>query len=112
MPKYTFVCSSCKHEFQSLVSVKVKELNCPQCSSLCTRNMPNIGDAQVSEIIDKKFGTKWKQDQKELVATRREDYYWSKMVSEHSLQTSLENGWVYFDEKGQLQVHTKPPGRR
>ena len=77
--------------------------------------MPVISGQEVRETVDTYVGTKWKQDQKDLVKERKADYFWEIEVPKkvnsgiYSLQTMLENGWVYVDDKGKLQTRTKPP---
>ncbi len=79
------------------------------------RALPNIKAPQVTENVDKHFGKSWKQDQKELLKERKADYFWSVEVPRlvnsgiYSLETMLENQWVYYDEKGNLCTRTKPP---
>lgn len=116
MPKYSFVCSSCKLDRQYSVSVRTKTMTCPICAGTMDRQLPRVGKAQVEETVNQLTNTVWKQDHKSIVKERKEDYYWRylvpKLVEEHSLETSLQNGWCYYDEQGNLQIHTKPPGKR
>ena len=114
MPKYRFVCGSCKRTEQSSVAVRTKTLTCPICAGSMERQLPVIKDTQVEETVNQLTNTTWKQDQREIVKARKEDYYWKhmvpKLVEEHSLQTALENKWVYYAEDGSLKIYDKPPG--
>lgn len=114
MPKYTFNCE-CGYSTQKIVSRNKKSISCPECGKEVTRSMPRLsGAVDVEENVDD-FKKKWKKDQKQLLDERQQKYYWEhevpKMVNSgvYGLDTMLENGWVYYDEKGQLQTRTKPP---
>ena len=102
-----------------MVSSSVFHIKCANCEAEMNRQLPSLnGPAEVRETIDKLSGVEWKQDQKEILKGRRDDYYWSvevpRMVNsgKYSAETMLENGWIYIDDKGQVHTHTKPPGRR
>lgn len=114
MAKYRFSCSSCNREKQIYVSTSTKQCQC-ECGADMNRKLPNIGGAQVNELHDKYTNKSLVQDHKEIVSERKLDYYWSvevpKMVNSgtYELDTMLERGWVYYDEKGNLVTRTKPP---
>ncbi len=116
MPKYRFRCNACNREEQVNVAVRTKTLTCPICAASMERQLPIIKGTQVEETVNQLTNTTWKQDQKAIVQARKEDYYWKymvpKLVEESSLQTALENKWVYYAEDGSLKVYDKPPGRR
>lgn len=119
MPKYTFKCSNCSNEMQMFVSVKTKTFACKDCGMSMDRKLPKLsGQADVNETIDDYTGIVHRADQREIVEQRRNEYYWSvevpRMVNSgtYSVQTMLDMGWIYLDEKNQIQIHTKPPHRR
>jgi len=119
MPRYSFICSNCQHGFDDYVDVKIKELECPDCSSVSARQLPKLGGApEVTEVVDKFLGTKHKKDQKELIKERNEEFYWKVEVPRlaadpiYGLDTKLENGWIWVDDSGKINVHTKPPHKR
>lgn len=116
MPKFTFVCEECEHSLQKHTNKKTFKVECPMCGSDANRQLPKIADPEVRETVDSYTGRKWKQDQKELLKERRDDYYWSvevpRLVQKYSLETCLEQGWVWIDDEGKLHVHTKPPHKR
>lgn len=122
MPKYTFECPTCAHIAQLFVPKDIKEVLCKECDSdiesLMYRRLPKIAGQEVLEVVDALTNTKWKQDHQEIVSERSEDYYWSVEVPRfvesgtYLEETMLEQGWIYYDEKGHMQIHTKPPGRR
>ena len=118
MPKYTFLCSECGSSTQRYVSRKTRELDCA-CGAKMLRQVPRLsGPPEVKETVDKFFNVQLPQDHKEQIRERSDEYYWSVEVprlvnsGKYSLETMLEMGWVYFDEKNQLQVQTKPPSKR
>lgn len=114
MPKYTFVCEKCKSEKQIYVSLSTKTHTC-ECGAEMARKLPNIRGTQVNELHDKYMNKSLVQDHKEILNERKQDYYWAvevpKMVNSgtYELETMLERGWVYYDEKGNLVTRTKPP---
>lgn len=115
MPKYTYECESCHTKIQKFASIKDKTQVCPECEAVMHRQMPNIKAPRVNETVDKYSNKKHFGDQKEILKERKLDYYWKhevpKMVESgvYGLDTMLEKGWVYYDEKGDLVTRTKPP---
>ena len=116
MPVYVYICKNCSNEEKIFASVKCKILPCKVCKEYMSRKMPVLsGHVQVSEIIDKYTNKKWKQDQEEILSDRKAEYFWRvevpRMVNSgtYSIETMLENGWIYFDDKEQVHVRTKPP---
>ena len=119
MPKYSFQCPSCGAETQMYVPPLVKQVECKTCSSTMDRQMPSLnGPANVREVIDKHTGITWTDGQQDMVKERREEYYWTievpKFVSSgtYSLETMLENGWIWVDDADKIHIHDKPPHRR
>lgn len=81
--------------------------------------MPRLaGQSQVNETIDKHSGIVWQADQQESIKARRDKYYWEQEVPRfvhsgvYGLDTMLENGWVYLNEKEEMCIHNKPPSER
>ena len=116
MPKFTFVCKSCNHSEQKFTTVSKKIVKCDKCGEDAQRQLPRLGKPEVRETVDSYTGKKWRQDQKELLNERHDEYYWSvevpRLVQKYSLETCLEQDWVWIDDDGKLHVHTKPPHRR
>lgn len=77
--------------------------------------MPTIRGLKNTETVDKFTNKKHFSDQKEIINERKLDYYWEvevpKMVNSgiYELDTMLEQGWVYYNEKNELVTRTKPP---
>lgn len=116
MPKFTFLCEKCKHSVQKFKPITTKTIKCEKCGEDAHRQLPKLANPEVRETVDKHTGKKWKQDQKAMLAERRDEYYWSvevpRLVSKYSLETCLEQGWVWVDDDGKLHIHTKPPHKR
>lgn len=115
MPKYTFKCE-CGNVKQYITSSEMKTCKCRECGSEMNRQLPTLnGSVEVKELIDKYTNTSWKEDQTKLLEDRKKTYFWEvevpRMVNSgvYSLETMLENGWVYYSPKGELLTRTKPP---
>lgn len=114
MAKYTFACEKCGTTKQMYTSSSTKQCQC-DCGGDMSRQMPKIRGIQTNELIDKYSNKSLPADHKEVLAERKEDYYWSvevpKMVNSgtYGLDTMLERNWVYYDEKHNLITRTKPP---
>lgn len=116
MPKYTFHCSICGHNRQKVTSASVREIECTNCLNRATRIPPTLnGPSNVTEVVDEYTGIVRRRDQQEEVKQRRDEYYWSVEVPRfvqsgtYSVKTMLENNWIYFDDKEQMHIRTKPP---
>lgn len=116
MAKYTFACPSCKNSTQKYGGPDSGvNYNCSQCGTTMVRQMPKLAGLKTTEVVDKYTNAKQVTDQKELLSERKLDYYWEKLVPEmvnsgtYSIETMLEKGWVYYDEKKNLVTRTKPP---
>lgn len=114
MPKYNFTCAKCGLSLQKFTNVSSKTIPC-ECGEEMDRKMPNISGMKVSEVVDKYTNKKHFADQKEIIQERKLDYYWEKLVPEmvnsgtYTIETMLEKGWVYYDEKHNLITRNKPP---
>lgn len=117
MAKVTFKCSACNALIQKFTSSKKPKAIC-ECGSEMKRQMPKLsGAAEVTEVIDKYSNKKWKLNQKEILEDRKAEYFWSVEVPKkvnsgvYEIDTMLELGWIYFDDKEEIQIRTKPPQR-
>lgn len=115
MPKYKFLCSSCNKEKYHYTSMDKESMPCGECGGLAQRQFPTINGQQVTEMVDSLTGATWQQDQKEKMHARNENNFWEvevpRLVQKYSLPTCLENGWLTYNEKGELVIG-KPPSRR
>lgn len=116
MPKYTFKCKLCGKTKQTYTSASCKVIKCfDYCSAVMERQMPKINGLRITETVDKFTNKKHIQDHDEILKERKSDYYWKVVVPEmvdsgtYTLQTMLEQNWVYYDEKNKLVTRTKPP---
>lgn len=119
MPKYTFLCSSCGTSEQKYVPRLVMDIPCPICNRTALRQMPELnGPSSVTEVIDKYTGITHRRDQKEEVKERQEEYYWTVEVPRfvasgvYSIDTMLENGWIWIDDNNTINIYKVPPHRR
>lgn len=113
MPKYSYKCKKCKAIWQQMNSVSANTSPCP-CGGIAARQMPKLSGVRNTETVDKITNKKHIANQKEIVKERKLDYYWEvevpNMVNSgtYSIETMLEQGWVYHNEKGELVTRTKP----
>ena len=114
MPKYTYECESCHNQLQKYASVKDKTQECPECKAIMNRQMPKLSPVKSTEKIDKFMGVTHMEDHDNILKERKSDHYWGTIVPEmvdsgtYTLETMLEQGWVYYNEKGELTTRTKP----
>ena len=117
MPKYRFICDTCKAEEVKYTSASVFSTSCKICSSATHRQIPSsVEPPTVKELVDSYTGIHLQPDNKEILESRRSEYFWAvevpRLVQEYSPEHSLREGWTYIDEKGKIQIHTKPPHKR
>lgn len=114
MPKYTFECQKCQEKTQKYCPSAAMVFMC-SCGGELKRQPPRIIGADVTETVDQYTNVKWKQNQEEMLHERSMDHFYEhevpRLINEYSLKVCLEEGWLYYDEKGQLQIRKKPPQR-
>lgn len=115
MPKYVFVCNKCTKTISKYASVETEKLLCSECDGSMIRQLPNISGQEVRETVDSVTGVTWHQDQKEKQQARKEEYFWEvevpRLVEKYSVETCLENGWLTYNEKGELVIGKAPSKR-
>lgn len=115
MPKYVFLCASCKLELERFESPKVETIECPSCSASMKRQFPGSGSQTVREVIDPYTNVRTAPDEKEQNKARKTDYFWDvevpRLIQTYSLQTCLEEGWLVYNDKGEMVIN-KPPSKR
>ena len=118
MPRYKFKCTSCDKIEPRRVKVGTTNIDC-ECGNKMVWQMPTLnGASEVLETVDKDSGTEWRADHKDDLEKRKAEYFWKHEVPRlvdsgvYGLDTLLENGWIIINEKGQIEVQTKPPHRR
>jgi len=115
MPKYHFICPSCKDEKELYVSAKTEVALCSICATLMERQLPQSGSQTVTEIVDSFTGVRNEEDQRLKTKDRKTDHFWEvevpRLVQTYSLQTCLEEKWLIYNDKGELVIN-KPPTKR
>jgi len=119
MPKYSFKCRQCESLIQMYVSRLTETVACKSCQDTMDRQLPTLnGPSNVREVIDKNTGITWTDGQQDMIKDRKSQYYWSVEVPRfvnsgtYSLETMLENQWIYVDDAGKIHTNTKPPDKR
>lgn len=116
MPKYIFDCPNCHHECTRYVPSTVERLECPVCKDSMSRRLPTIDTpTEVRELVDPYLNKRLLKDHKEALKERREKYYWEvevpRLIEKYSLETCLENGWLKYNDKGELVINKAPSKR-
>lgn len=115
MAKYIFQCSVCEERGHRYVTSKTIEQTCPKCSGVMNRELPTTNSTEVRETIDTYTNKRWSKDHTAIMKDRRDNHYWDvevpRLIETHSVQTSLEQGWLVYNDKGELVIN-KPPSKR
>jgi putative FmdB family regulatory protein len=114
MPKYSFHCNKCDKTKLIYTSSDTKKVSC-ECGSEMDRSLPNIAIQRVTETVDTYTNIKRDQNHDEMIKQRRDDYYWNievpRLIQRYSLKTCLEQQWLKYNDKGELEIN-KPPSKR
>lgn len=116
MPKYVFSCSVCAAKTHKYVPTTVEAITCPQCGKTMSRDLPNTNSpTEVRELVDPFTNVTWGKDHEAVMKQRKEDYFWEvevpRLVQTYSTETCIENGWLKYNDKGELVIN-KPPKKR
>lgn len=116
MPKYNFTCAKCETTTHKYVSTSVETLPCNVCGTQMTRELPNTNSpTEVREIVDPYTNRTWGKDHEAVMKKRKEDHYWEvevpRLVQTYSTETCIEQGWLVYNDKGELVIN-KPPSKR
>lgn len=116
MPKYIFSCNSCATKTHKYVPTTVETIPCKACGEQMNRDLPNTNSAtEVREVVDPYTNKRWGKDHEAVMKKRKEDHYWEvevpRLVQTYSLETCLEQGWLIYNDKGELVIN-KPPSKR
>lgn len=118
MAKFTFECENCGSVKQIIVSHTKKTIQC-ECGSAMQRKLPTSDSkCTVKEIVDPYTNQQQIPDQKDCIKERHEKYFWTvempRLVQsgKYCISTILRNGWGIINDKGELELHTKPPSER
>lgn len=116
MPKYNFTCAKCQTTSHKYVPTSVETLPCSVCGEATVRELPNTNSpTEVREVVDPYTNRKWGKDHEAVMKKRKEDHYWEvevpRLVQTYSIETCLEQGWLVYNDKGELVIN-KPPSKR
>ena len=116
MPKYNFTCSKCEATSHKYVPITVETLPCGVCGTDMTREFPNTNSqTEVRELVDPYTNKTWGKDHEAILKKRKEDHYWEvevpRLVQTYSTETCIEQGWLIYNDKGELVIN-KPPSKR
>jgi hypothetical protein len=86
------------------------------CGEQMDRELPNTNSpTEVRELVDPFTNVTWGKDHEAVMKQRKEDYFWEvevpRLVEKYSTETCLENGWLIYNDKGELIIN-KPPKKR
>lgn len=108
MAKYRFQCEGCQAIIELYVSKEVEVVKHGECGSWATRLFPNIGSKKVTETVDPFLGIRHEEDNRKQLEDRRIEYFWEvevpRLVQTYSTETCLEEGWLVYNEKGELVI--------
>jgi len=108
MAKYRFKCDPCSKTVERYTSASTKSLPCKDCSTAMTRLLPNVGSKKVTEVVDTYLNVKHEEDHRKQLEDRRIEHFWSvevpRLVQTYSTATCLEEGWLVYNEKGELVI--------
>ena len=114
MPKFRFSCT-CGKEVEQFSSPKVEETDCPACGNKMKRQFPGSGSQQVREVVDSFTNTRQIPDAKIENLDRKTEYFWEvevpRLIQTYSLETCLDEGWLTYNDKGELVIGKSPNKR-
>jgi hypothetical protein len=83
-------------------------LPCKECGAQAKCLFPNIGGKKVTETVDPFLNVRHEEDHKKQLDDRRTEYFWEvevpRLIQTYSTQTCLEEGWLVYNEKGELVI--------
>lgn len=111
MAKYRFQCEKCGTIASCYASVSTETVNCGAChDGIAKRLFPNIGSKKVTETVDPFLNVRQEEDHKKQLEDRRLEYFWEVEVPRfvasgtYSMETMLAEGWLVYNEKGELVI--------
>ena len=115
MPKYNFTCPKCETKTHKYVPTTVEHVPCA-CGEQMNRDMPNTNSAtEVREVVDPYTNRKWGKDHELVMKARKDNHYWEvevpRFVEKYSVETCLEQGWLVYNDKGELVIGKAPSKR-
>jgi len=116
--KMTFKCPNCEAK-KSVYSNTTETIVC-DCGSNMSR-VYTIASDQSSTAKERRceiFNVNLLNDHEKVLKWRSDEHYWTVLVPEfvasgkYPIREMLDNGWIYYDDKGNIVTQTKPPHRR
>jgi hypothetical protein len=108
MAKYKFECEKCSIIVERYTSTSVEVYPCKECGANSKRLFPNIGSKKVTETVDCFLGIRHEEDHRKQLEDRRIEHFWEievpRLIQTYSTQTCLEEGWLVYNEKGELVI--------
>lgn len=108
MAKYRFQCEKCGAIALSYASVETEWLPCKMCHNMAKRLFPGNGVTKVTETVDPFLNVKQEEDHRKQLENRRIEHFWDvevpRLIQTYSTQTCLEEGWLVYNEKGELVI--------
>ena len=108
MAKYRFQCEQCSTVVEKYASVSTEAVSCAKCGANAKRLFPNIGSKKVTEIVDPFLNVRHEEDNRKQLEDRRIEYFWDvevpRLVQTYSTETCLEEGWLVYNEKGEMVI--------
>lgn len=108
MAKYRFTCDKCKVTEERYATPEVESTVCIRCNGPTRREFPNIGSKKVTEKVDDFLNIRHEEDQRKQLEDRRVEHFWEvevpRLVQTYSTETCLEEGWLVYNEKGELVI--------
>lgn len=115
MPKFRFQCSACNLEVERFASPRTEIVECSTCKGPMLRQFPGSGSQVVREVVDNFTNVRTAPDEKEQNKARKTEYFWDvevpRLIQTYSLETCLQEGWLVYNDKGELVVNKSPSKR-
>lgn len=108
MAKYRFQCKKCSKIIERYTSVSTDSLPCKECGADTKRLFPTLGSKKVTETVDSFLNVRHEDDHRKHLEDRRIEHFWDvevpRLIQTYSTQTCLEEGWLVYNEKGELVI--------
>lgn len=108
MAKFRFHCQKCDSTVERYTTSTVESIICKECFSKASKLFPTIGSKKVTETVDPFLNVRHEEDHRKQLEDRRIEYFWDtevpRLIQTYSTQTCLEEGWLVYNEKGELVI--------
>lgn len=82
------------------------------------RLLPRLGCKKTTETVDPYLNIRLEENNKQQVKERHNQHFWEvevpRMVASgtYSTETMLEEGWLVYNDKGELELGKGPPQKK